>query len=95
MTLKQTIHKYHSAVLHICPSKDLPAIDELGKPPPRVLTVSPTGSGSRHQAVRPEVRLSNQRAGECGQKCSVSMPCFIICVHINYKIAKQTPYPVS
>jgi hypothetical protein len=65
VTLKQTIHKYHSAVLHVCPSKDLPAIDELGKPPPRVLTVSPSGSGLRPQAGRLEGRIPNQRCGEC------------------------------
>lgn len=81
MTLKQTIHKYHSAILHVCPSKDLPAIDELGKPPPRVLTVSPTGSGSRSQAGRPEGRVSNQRSGECIQSSSFSILCPLMFLH--------------
>ncbi|KAJ8944727.1 hypothetical protein NQ318_007940 [Aromia moschata] len=31
--LKQTIHKYHSAILSACPTKNLPNIDDLGKPP--------------------------------------------------------------
>ncbi|XP_023721232.1 PHD finger protein 14 isoform X2 [Cryptotermes secundus] len=73
ITLKQIVHKYHSAILHICPSKDLPAIDELGKPPPRVLAVSPTGFASRPQTGRSEGRLPNQRSeagpiplNECG-----------------------------
>lgn len=33
MEIKQTIHKYHSAILSACPTKNLPNIDELGKPP--------------------------------------------------------------
>lgn len=32
ITLKQTVHKYHSAILSACPTKNLPTIDELGKP---------------------------------------------------------------
>ncbi|RZC37061.1 PHD finger protein 14 [Asbolus verrucosus] len=31
--LKQTIHKYHSAILSACPTKNLPNIEDLGKPP--------------------------------------------------------------
>ncbi|CAH0548773.1 unnamed protein product [Brassicogethes aeneus] len=31
--LKQIVHKYHSAILSACPTKNLPNIDELGKPP--------------------------------------------------------------
>lgn len=33
ITLKQTVHKYHSAILSACPTKNLPSIDEIGKPP--------------------------------------------------------------
>lgn len=36
--LKQTVHKYHSAILSACPTKNLPTIDDLGKPPaPKVM----------------------------------------------------------
>lgn len=31
--LKQNIHKYHSAILSACPTKSLPNIEDLGKPP--------------------------------------------------------------
>lgn len=31
--LKQTIHKFHSAILSACPTKNLPNIEDLGKPP--------------------------------------------------------------
>ncbi|XP_076250118.1 PHD finger protein 14 isoform X3 [Rhynchophorus ferrugineus] len=31
--LKATIHKFHSAILSACPTKSLPNIDDLGKPP--------------------------------------------------------------
>lgn len=31
--LKQAIHKYHSAILSACPTKNLPNIEDLGKPP--------------------------------------------------------------
>ncbi|XP_018579078.1 PHD finger protein 14 isoform X2 [Anoplophora glabripennis] len=31
--LKQNIHKYHSAILSACPTKNLPNIEDLGKPP--------------------------------------------------------------
>ncbi|CAH1236421.1 unnamed protein product [Diabrotica balteata] len=30
--LKQSIHKFHSAILSACPTKNLPSIDDLGKP---------------------------------------------------------------
>ncbi|KAJ3640977.1 hypothetical protein Zmor_027508 [Zophobas morio] len=33
LNLKQTIHKYHSAILSACPTKNLPNIEDLGKPP--------------------------------------------------------------
>lgn len=36
ITLKQTIHKYYSAILSACPNKSLPAVDDLGKPPARI-----------------------------------------------------------
>ncbi|XP_067012108.2 PHD finger protein 14 isoform X2 [Anabrus simplex] len=36
VNLKQTVHKYHSVILHVIPTKNLPSIDELGKPPPQV-----------------------------------------------------------
>ena len=61
VTLKQAIHKYHSVVLHVCPSKDLPNIDELGKPPPRIVAVSPRAQSGRQQ----EARHSNQKSGRC------------------------------
>ncbi|XP_017769411.1 PREDICTED: PHD finger protein 14 isoform X2 [Nicrophorus vespilloides] len=32
--LKQSIHKYHSAILSACPTKSLPNVDDIGKPPP-------------------------------------------------------------
>ncbi|XP_018330448.1 PHD finger protein 14 isoform X2 [Agrilus planipennis] len=32
MKLKQIIHKFHSAILSACPTKNLPNIDDLGKP---------------------------------------------------------------
>ncbi|CAH1188510.1 unnamed protein product [Phyllotreta striolata] len=31
--LKQCIHKFHSAILSACPTKNLPNIEDLGKPP--------------------------------------------------------------
>ncbi|KAJ3621506.1 hypothetical protein MTP99_003629 [Tenebrio molitor] len=31
--LKQMIHKYHSAILSACPTKNLPNIEDLGRPP--------------------------------------------------------------
>lgn len=38
ISLKQTVHKYHSAILSACPTKNLPTIDDLGKPPaPKVM----------------------------------------------------------
>ncbi|KAK9731321.1 PHD-finger [Popillia japonica] len=30
--LKQTVHKFHSAILSACPTKDLPNVDDIGKP---------------------------------------------------------------
>lgn len=35
VTLKQTIHKYHSVLLITSPHKNLPSIDDLGKPVPQ------------------------------------------------------------
>lgn len=31
--LKEKIHKYHSAILSACPTKNLPNVEDLGKPP--------------------------------------------------------------
>lgn len=33
LDLKQNIQKYHSAILSTCPTKKLPNIDDIGKPP--------------------------------------------------------------
>lgn len=33
MEIKATIQKYHSAILSACPTKNMPNIDDIGKPP--------------------------------------------------------------
>lgn len=35
LDIKQQIQKYHSAILSACPTKKLPNIDDIGKPPPK------------------------------------------------------------
>lgn len=32
VNLKQTVHKFHSAILSACPTKSLPNVDDIGKP---------------------------------------------------------------
>lgn len=32
ISLKQNIHKFHSAILSACPDKGLPNVDDIGKP---------------------------------------------------------------
>lgn len=39
--LKQSIHKFHSAILSACPTKNLPNMDDLGKTPVLARTAQP------------------------------------------------------
>lgn len=71
VNLKQCIHKYHSVILTVCPNKNLPSIDELGKPPPQV-AASPS---HRTKVSQPEGR-ANAQTSESGvpiplNKCGI------------------------
>ncbi|KAK7862502.1 hypothetical protein R5R35_005924 [Gryllus longicercus] len=62
VNLKQCVHKYHTVILNVCPNKNLPSVDELGKPPPQV-AVSPSHSA---RVCRQENRIPNSRTSESG-----------------------------
>ncbi|KAJ8927620.1 hypothetical protein NQ314_019898 [Rhamnusium bicolor] len=68
--LKQHIHKYHSAILSACPTKNLPNIDDLGKPPvtraPQPMMV-PTAAALKMGVVasRKKSKLYGWQCSEC------------------------------
>lgn len=64
-SLQQTIEKYHSAILKVCPDKKLPNVEDLGKPvvvrAPQQMMV-PTAAALKMGVGFP---LNNVPAGRC------------------------------